>query len=135
MIHDEILKGRVVSSGSLLARIQTESVETLKGRIVPYGSLLARIQPDPIEILKGRVVSYGSLLAKIQTEGMLTGQLTKPIGYQMYSGEYEVTPKVTSQILETSQKVMNNDVTINKIPIFEVSNSSGGITVSIGKEV
>lgn len=52
-----------------------------------------------------------------------------------YEGEYEVTPKVTAQTLGTKQKFMENDVTIRKIPLYEVSNTTGGTTITIGKEV
>lgn len=50
-----------------------------------------------------------------------------------YEGAYEVTPKVTEQSLPTAQKFLARDVTIEKIPYFEVSNNSGGMTASIGE--
>lgn len=50
-----------------------------------------------------------------------------------YEGPYEVTPMVdTIQILPTSNLVMSEDVSINEIPYYEVSNLSGGKTVTIG---
>ena len=52
-----------------------------------------------------------------------------------YEGDYEVTPKVSAQILETGQKFMAEDVTIHKIPFHEVSNLNGGTTITIGKDV
>lgn len=51
-----------------------------------------------------------------------------------YEGEYKVTPKVAEQILSTARKILNEDVVVEKIPYFEVSNNSGGITASIGDE-
>jgi hypothetical protein len=51
----------------------------------------------------------------------------------LYEGEYEVTPKVTEQTIPTAQKFLARDVTIEKIPYFEVSNNSGGTTASIGE--
>lgn len=52
-----------------------------------------------------------------------------------YTGAYEVIPKAhTSQILETADKKMTNDVTISEVPFFNVSNSSGGLTSYIAKE-
>lgn len=56
-------------------------------------------------------------------------------GIQDYAGPYEVTPKVDSQSLPTKGKLMTNDVTINEIPVFRVSNTSGGTTVYIANEV
>lgn len=53
-----------------------------------------------------------------------------------YEGEYTVIPSTdSSQTLKTAQKFMSRDVTVQKIPYFEVSNNSGGMTVSIGNEV
>jgi hypothetical protein len=52
-----------------------------------------------------------------------------------YTGSYEVTPKVEAQTMPTAQKLMAQDVTIKAIPIYNVSNNSGGSTVYIAKEV
>ena len=49
-----------------------------------------------------------------------------------YAGDYEVTPKVSEQTLPTAQKFLARDVKIERIPYFEVSNNSGGTTVTIG---
>jgi hypothetical protein len=49
-----------------------------------------------------------------------------------YVGDYEITPKITAQKLETCDKVMRDDLTINAIPYAEVSNVSNGTTVTIG---
>lgn len=48
-----------------------------------------------------------------------------------YEGPYQVTPKKEEQILETNEKVMSDDVTVDGIPYYEVSNSSGGVTLII----
>ena len=53
----------------------------------------------------------------------------------LYEGEYEVTPRVDKQTLPTAKKFLTEDVTINKIPYFEVSNNSGGITASIADRI
>lgn len=52
-----------------------------------------------------------------------------------YAGEYAVTPTVDGQTLATAQKLMQDDVTINPIPYYEVGNTSGGDTAYIGKEL
>lgn len=52
----------------------------------------------------------------------------------VYSGEYEVIPKVEEDIiLETSGYAMAEDVVVKEIPYYEVKNSAGGITFTIGK--
>lgn len=48
-----------------------------------------------------------------------------------YEGEYVVTPKVTSQTLETRNKSMREDVTVLEIPLSEVINPQGGTTLLI----
>ncbi len=50
----------------------------------------------------------------------------------VYSGSYTVTPKTTAQSMETSDKVMTDNVTIKEIPYSEVSNPQSGKTVIIG---
>lgn len=54
---------------------------------------------------------------------------------ERYDGPYMVTPKVAEQVLPTAKKLMSADVTIAKIPIFEVSNTSGGTTIYIADEI
>ena len=51
-----------------------------------------------------------------------------------YEGEYEVTSKVyESKTLQTKNHSMKDDILINKIPQFEVSNPEG-YTLIIGEE-
>jgi hypothetical protein len=50
-----------------------------------------------------------------------------------YDGPYDVTPMpYTAQILPTSNLAMAEDVNIREIPYYEVSNTSGGMTATIG---
>ena len=50
----------------------------------------------------------------------------------VYEGSYEVTPSSEKQILDTDGKLMSEDLTINEIPVSEVSNNQGGTTITIG---
>ena len=50
-----------------------------------------------------------------------------------YSGPYDITPLFTAQVLPTAKKLMQKDVTIRKIPQYEVSNDSSGYTLIIGR--
>lgn len=53
-------------------------------------------------------------------------------GTPLYSGEYAVTPSAQSeQTLPTAQKKLVDDIVVEKIPFFAVSNNSGGKTVTI----
>ena len=49
-----------------------------------------------------------------------------------YEGPYEVTPRLTEQVLETIHKTMRDDVTVHEIPVVMTSNVYGGKTVVIG---
>lgn len=49
----------------------------------------------------------------------------------IYDGEYHVIPKVSEQTLQTTRKFMTKDVTIEKIPLYEVDNKKG-TTIIIG---
>lgn len=55
--------------------------------------------------------------------------------FEKYQGDYEVIPKRETQILNTKEKVMSDDVTIREIPFYQTSNLSGGTTCYIAKEV
>ena len=52
-----------------------------------------------------------------------------------YTGEYSATPKVEEEtVLQTKGRKMIKDVTVRKIPTYEVSNPQGGETLIIGDE-
>ena len=54
---------------------------------------------------------------------------------EKYEGDYEVTPSTyNDKVMATRNLVMSKDVTIRKIPQFEVSNPAGGKTLIIGEE-
>ena len=61
--------------------------------------------------------------------------VTEFVGGELYEGEYDVTPKVTEQMLRTKGKVLADDVRVKEIPYYDVSNTSGGSTIYIGNEV
>lgn len=54
---------------------------------------------------------------------------------EAYTGSYEVTPMAYSvQSLDTSGKVLSEDIVVNEVPYYQTSNSSGGVTSYIAKE-
>lgn len=75
-------------------------------------------------------------------EGYITGSISSPINlrgrvlitvdHECYSGNCTVTPKVEAQVLPTCDKVITQDITVEGIPIYEVSNPQGGNTIIIG---
>lgn len=49
-----------------------------------------------------------------------------------YTGEYEVIPKFTEEVLKTKNKLMKDNVVVYPIEVARVSNPSGGTTIYIG---
>lgn len=74
----------------------------------------------------------GSLCGSIRAEANLVGHISITIGHEYYTGNYNVTPKIEQQVLETRDKLMSDDVTVKGIPFYEVSNPQGGTTFIIG---
>ena len=72
----------------------------------------------------------------INQEDILYRKITvsgKPIiSEEIYEGNYEVTPKVTSQTLLTGQRVMKDNLNVLSIPYYETSNLKGK-TIIIGE--
>ena len=53
----------------------------------------------------------------------------------VYDGAYSVTPKVYEETtLETKQKLMQNNVTVSRIPQYQVSDDAEVVTLIIGEE-
>ena len=71
---------------------------------------------------------YGTIVVKADISGLVSF----PYSVNYYTGDYEITPTVDGQVLETANKTMVEDVTINPIPYEEVTNLSGGKTATIG---
>ena len=49
-----------------------------------------------------------------------------------YTGDYTVDPDFDGKVLQTRQKYMRDNVTVNPIQVESVSNPAGGRTVYIG---
>ena len=63
------------------------------------------------------------------------GEITeRDVNHEYYTGAYTVAPKVYSQSLPTTQKVMEQDVEVKSIPFYEVNNKKG-TTVYIGDDL
>ena len=77
---------------------------------------------------------HGTLTA---TSATLHGTLSaRSIGADIYDGAYTVHSEAHEvQILPTANKQLTKNITVEKIPYFETSNLSDGITAYIGSEV
>lgn len=77
---------------------------------------------------------HGTLTA---VKGELHGTLTARsiIGAEVYEGAYSVHSEANEvQILPTANKQLIKNITVEKIPYYETSNLSDGITIYIGSE-
>lgn len=64
-----------------------------------------------------------------------TGAYVEVGGGAPYEGDYTVTPSTYNETtLPTEGKLLAQNVSVEKIPQFEVSNTSGGTTLIIGEE-
>lgn len=86
-------------------------------------------------LLEGQISQCVDLSGTIQPESELSGYVSMPETLEPYLGKYEYTPRVTEQTLPTKDKRMTEDLRINAIPFFDVSNPTGGKTIYIGKEI
>lgn len=77
------------------------------------------------------VVAFGTDVDLAADLGQTTILSTAP----QYKGETTVTPRTYEETrLETKDKLMPDDVTVRKIPRYEVSNDCGGVTLIMGDE-
>lgn len=84
-------------------------------------------------ILKGRMRASSSLSGRIHSkEKIVAGHIQRGSSYDSYSGEYVVDPWFESKTLETKDRIMSDNVTINKIGVSKTPNEGGGFTVYIG---
>lgn len=106
------------------------------------GTMSGAVTTKGLVLTKG--VDYGDSLPGTVTPGKLfflrngSGNGSSGNGgsgsnhVERYTGDYQVTPTASGQTLETSQKLMTDDVTIQAIPFSSVGNNSGGKTIYIG---
>ena len=82
--------------------------------------------------LKGILTPVRTLSGVLSAELSLKGTLNQVSTYPNYTGLYEVDPTFNPIILETNNKLLTDDITVNSIYVGRISNESGGITVYIG---
>lgn len=68
--------------------------------------------------LQGNLTTESTLVGTLSVRRSLNGSLTIPDGIRVpvYEGVYEVTPTEETQILNTNNLKMTDNVTINPIP-------------------
>lgn len=80
----------------------------------------------------GEIEPIFELIGIVRTSFGLTGKVQILSEHETYDGNYRVRPTGDEQRLLTSDKLMTDDVIVESIPYYEVSNTSGGTTAIIG---
>lgn len=101
--------------------------------LLNVADLSARV--DELVITGGVAPATATTLGTVKVgEGLVVTE-DGTLSVEAYEGETAVTPKVYEGVtLPTSGKVMRSDVSVSKVPQYEVSNESEGLTLIIGEE-
>lgn len=80
-----------------------------------------------------KIVLDGELSLNIPLDGT-PDKVIKVTDYDapVYTGDTTVDPDFTGTVLQTAQKIVTNNITVNPIQVESVSNIQGGRTVYIG---
>ena len=91
---------------------------------------------EPLASLEGSLTAISTLQGEVSGDAKsLSGELSTHPKVPVYVGDYEVTPKANDdQILETKDKLMNDNITVFKVPRYDTTNLGGGLTVFIAEE-
>lgn len=97
------------------------------------------------DALRGSLTAKAALGAKLRAKAALAGSIAAAASLAgeiaaaqgdavpIYDGNYTAEPKLFENVtLRTKDQKMTSDVTVSKIPIYEVSNEAGGLTLIIG---
>ena len=87
-------------------------------------------------VVCGTVVSKSTISGTIALKESISGSVGIGSVFEKekeyYDGSYEIKPTTETQVMQTKEKVMSDDLTITAIPYAEVTNLANGITVTIG---
>lgn len=70
----------------------------------------------------------------IPTEFKNTQVVHDKLDIELYTGSYDITPKINAQTLNTANKYMTEDVSVRAIPFYSVDNVQKGQTIIIGAD-
>lgn len=88
--------------------------------------------------LRGTLRARGALSGSVKSQGTLQGAVVIPeaVKAESYDGAYEVMPKFSSDVvLPTENRLMQQNLTVLKIPQYEISNEAGGKTLIMGDDI
>ncbi|WP_293724252.1 hypothetical protein [Phascolarctobacterium succinatutens] len=81
-------------------------------------------------VLQGELMSNAAVL-----QGNLSA-VRDGFGGSSYTGDYVARSRINDDyLLPTAERYLQRDITVKKIPYYETSNLSDGLTVYIGEEI
>lgn len=84
--------------------------------------------------LTGELAGISELTGELSGISELSGDLSIPNSSgKPYRGSYEVFPTDGFQILDTEDRLLEEDILVHPVRYQEVSNIYGGLTVTIGE--
>ena len=95
------------------------------------------------KVIGGTLVAQTPLAGTLNKTGGINGSLSgvdsfggglsipKDVGADPYDGVVEITPSADPVVLSTKRKLVKDDIRVNAIPYYEISNEYG-TTVNIG---
>ena len=86
----------------------------------------------PMKVSVNEVTLPMTVVSSTQLIPMKISAAYGTISAPTYTGDYDVTPRLHAQSLDTDGKLMEDDVTVYEIPITHTTNPTGGLTVLIG---
>lgn len=70
-----------------------------------------------IKALRGVISTKKVVKGNISPVGAMSAELNKNGRYREYNGPYEIEPDDVEQIMNTKDKLMNDNVTIHEVPL------------------
>lgn len=131
---DGVLQGNISTVSSISSNITT--TRSIQGSLNRDNSE-AEVEISKIDgEIEGQIVSTYEIVSNLSSVLTVQGKIsTAPArsSYPFYDGVYEVTPLAQLDIiLNTNNKILQDNVVVREIPYYETTNESGGYTVTIG---
>lgn len=91
---------------------------------------------EQVTFLKGTLSCDKILGGKITSTTRLFAVVTIPTIFddpvEPYEGPVDILPSFDRSVLETKNKKLLDDLTVEPIPVYRVTNPTGGVTIVIG---
>jgi hypothetical protein len=110
---------KINDTGCIKGVLTTSNI--IKTKLNENCALKGKISPAPE--IKGKISDVGN----VKYKAYICSSDSAPI----YTGTYQITPRVNAQSLQTANRLLQRDVLVEEIPYFETSNEYGD-TVYIG---